>query len=213
MAFAWYGAAGGQGRTERVPQDQSKLRNLLALLAQLQESLLAGVFTQQIRNVAHGAAVVLGHVWVLGGGVLVDGIEAAGVIRIGSHGAVMLLGSSGGSLLLSMLVVRLLLLDLLLLHPGRGFLRIVVLAAIHGGGMVGHHLDGRRGGPRWRAKGRDGRVAKRYSRAKRWLMETETETEAYSRSRRGRGSRFAVAIASRFEGRVERRVLRGKRQL
>lgn len=51
-------------------------------------------------------------------------------------------GSSGGSLL-SMLMMR------LLVHPSRGFLRVVMLAAVHG--MVGHHLDRSRGGPQWRA--------------------------------------------------------------
>lgn len=52
-------------------------------------------------------------------------------------------GSSGGSLL-SVLVMR------LLMHPSRGFLRVVMLAAVHG--MVGHHLDELRGGPQWRAR-------------------------------------------------------------
>lgn len=76
-----------------------------------------------------------------------DGIEDICVIWVGGHTAVMGLGGgSSNSLLLSMLVMGLLLLDLLLLlYPSRGFLRIVVLAAVHG--MVGHHLDGLWGWP------------------------------------------------------------------
>lgn len=128
-----------------MPQDQGELRHLLALFTQLQESLLASVLVQQIGNVRHGATIVLRHVGVIGCGVLMHSIE--GIRMTGGGGntvEVRLLGggSSGGSLL-SMLVMR------LLVHPSRGFLRVVMLAAVHG--MVGHHLDDLRGGPRWRA--------------------------------------------------------------
>lgn len=134
-------------RTKRVPQDQGKLRNLLALLAQLQKGLFAGALVQQIGNVGHGAAVVLGHVGIVGGRILVDGVEG---VRMASGGGdtveVSLLGSGGCSgSLLGMLMMR------LLVHPGRGFLRIVMLAAVHG--MVGHHLDVVGGGPQRRASG------------------------------------------------------------
>lgn len=128
-----------------MPQDQGELRNLLALLAQFQEGLLAGILVQQVGDVSHCAAIVLGHVGVIGSRVLVDGIER---IRMAGRGGdaveVSLLGGGrSSSSLLGMLVMG------LLVHPGGSFLRVVMLAAVHG--VVGHHLDNLGGGPRWRA--------------------------------------------------------------
>lgn len=69
--------------TEGVPQDQGELRNLFALLAELQEGLLARVLVEEIGNVLHGATVVLGHVGVLGATVLVDSVEGVGMVGSG----------------------------------------------------------------------------------------------------------------------------------
>lgn len=60
---------------EGMPQDQRKLRDLLPLLAELEEGLLARVLVEQVGDVLHGATVVLGHIGVVCGCVLVDGIQ------------------------------------------------------------------------------------------------------------------------------------------
>lgn len=177
----WFGDEDAQ-RTEGVPQDQGKLWDLLSLLAEFQQSLFTRSLAQEVGDIAHSATVVLGHVWVLGGGVLVNGAEDIRVVWVGGHAAVMGLGgSSGDSLLLSMLVVGLLLLNLLLLlHPGRGVLRIVVLAAVHGG-VIWHHLDGLLGWPAAASQVRvgmeDGAEKGFKSRGERYVMEM-TRTRA-----------------------------------
>lgn len=58
-----------------MPQDQGELRDLFPLLAELKKGLLARVLVEQVCNVLHGAAVVLGHVRVVCGGILVDRIQ------------------------------------------------------------------------------------------------------------------------------------------
>lgn len=49
-----------------MPQDESKLGHLLALLAELQQRRLTGIFVQEVGNVRHGAAIILGNVLVAG---------------------------------------------------------------------------------------------------------------------------------------------------
>lgn len=117
-----------------MPQDQGKLGDLLTLLAQLEEGLLAGVLVEEVCDVGHGTTVVLGHVGVVGARVLVDGVEGirmagrrSDTVEVGLLG-----GGGGGSSLLSVLVMR------LLVHPGGGFLGVVMLT-VHG--VAGHHLD------------------------------------------------------------------------
>lgn len=183
-----------------MPQDQGELRNLLALFTQFQKGLLAGVLVQQIGNIRHSTAVVLGHVWVIGCGVLVDGIEG---IRMtgGSGDAVevsLLSGGGSSSSLLSMLVMR------LLVHPGRGFLRVVMLAAVHG--MVGHHLGDLGGGPRWRASAcMDRRVFQMSS----WIgilakeqrdRSRQVEGGVFSSSRSAEGCFETAAVEKRSRG-------------
>lgn len=127
-----------------MPQDQGELGDLFSLLAELQESLLTGIFIQEIGNVGHGAAVVLGHVRVVGSRILMDGIESVGMTGRGCDPVEVSLlgGSSSSSSLLGMVLMA------LLMHPGGGFLRIVMLA-VHG--VVGHHLDDLDDGPQQRA--------------------------------------------------------------
>lgn len=122
------------GHTKGVPQDQGELGDLFSLLAEFQKGLLTGVLVQQIGNVGHGAAVILGHVGVVGSRVLMDSIEGIGMTGRGCDPVeVSLLGGGGGSSsLLGMVLMA------LLMHPGGGFLGIVMLA-VHG--VVGHHLD------------------------------------------------------------------------
>lgn len=119
-----------------MPQNQGELRDLFALLAKFQKSLLACIFVEQFGYVGHGPAVVLRHIGVVTRGVLVDGIQSVGMIgrvrdtvELGS-----LVGSGGGGGLLLYLVVM-----CLLVHPGGGFLGIVMLA-VHW--VIGHHLGG-----------------------------------------------------------------------
>lgn len=119
-----------------VPQDQRELRDLLPLLAELKEGLLARVLVEQVGNVLHSATVVLGHVGVVCRGVLVDRIQGVRMVRGGVDATIVgLLGGGGGGcclLSLGMLVVGL----------GRVHPRSVlweVLMAVHG--VVGHHLD------------------------------------------------------------------------
>lgn len=92
-----------------MPQDEGQLGNLLALLAQLEESGLAGVLVEQIGNIGHGAAVVLGDVVVgsilgVGGdlaaadGRVAASSEAAEVLLLLDHGGGG--GGCGGLLLL-----------------------------------------------------------------------------------------------------------------
>ena len=65
--------------TEGVPQDQGQLRDLLALLAELEQGLLPGGGTEQLGNPLDGAAVVLGELRVVGG-------QQAGLLLGGDHG-------------------------------------------------------------------------------------------------------------------------------
>lgn len=58
-----------------MPQDQRKLRDLLPLLAELEEGLLARVLVEQVGDVLHSATVVLGHIGVVCRSVLVDWIQ------------------------------------------------------------------------------------------------------------------------------------------
>ena len=120
---------------EGVPQDQGKLRDLLALLAELEEGLLARVLVEEIGNVLHGATVVLRHVGVLGATILMDGVQGVGVVGSCRDAIVVSLlgsgGGSGGGSLLGVLVVA------LRMHPGGRLLRIMVLP-IHG--VIRHHL-------------------------------------------------------------------------
>lgn len=122
-----------------MPQDQGELWDLLTLLAELEEGLLAGVLVEQVGNVLHGATVVLGHIGVVCGSVLVGSVQSICMGRRGVDAIVVGLlgvldGGGGGSLLLSlsMLVVR-----LGRVHPGSVLGE--VLMAVHG--VVGHHLD------------------------------------------------------------------------
>lgn len=123
--------------TKGVPQDQGKLRDLLPLLAELEESLLARVLVEKICDVLHGATVVLGHIGVLGAAILMDSIEGVGVVGGGRDAVVVSLlggcGGGGGSSLLGVLVV------VLGMHPGRRLLGIMVLPTIHG--VIRHHVE------------------------------------------------------------------------
>lgn len=65
---------------KRMPQDQGELGDLLPLLTELEEGLLARVLVEQVGNVLHGATVILGHVWVVCRSVLVDGIQGVCMI-------------------------------------------------------------------------------------------------------------------------------------
>lgn len=119
-----------------MPQDQRELGDLFPLLAQLEQGLLARVLVEQVGNVLHSATVVLGHIGVVCGGVLVDGIQGVCMVRGGVDATVV--GLLGGScccrclLSLSMLVV-----GLGRVHPGSVLWE--VLMAVHG--VIGHHLD------------------------------------------------------------------------
>lgn len=119
-----------------MPQDQRELGDLFPLLTELKEGLLARVLVEQVCNVLHGAAVVLGHVGVVCGGILVDRIQGVRVVRRGVDSTVvgLLGGSCCGSCLLS--------LGMLVVGLGRVHPRSIlweVLMAVHG--VVGHHLD------------------------------------------------------------------------
>ena len=130
----------GDGRTERVPQDQSQLGNLLALLAQLQQSSLASVLVQEVGDVLQGAPVLLGNVQ-RGVRAMSLGQGANAVVGASETIVVLLLGdgsSCGGSL--GMVGMR-----RLRIVPGRVGLRVLVVA-VDGVG-IWHHLG-------WRVCGR-----------------------------------------------------------
>lgn len=122
-------------RTKRVPQDEGKLWDLLALFAELQQGSLARVLVEQVGDVGHGAAVVLGYVVVAA--ILGMGGEVVGVgMGAGDAVVVLLLGDRGGGgsgLLLGMLVVR-----GLLVHPRRVGLRVELVMSVDV--RRGHHL-------------------------------------------------------------------------
>lgn len=119
-----------------MPQDQRKLRDLLPLLAKLEEGLLARVLVEQVGNVLHSATVVLGHVGVVCRSVLVDGIEGVCMVRGRVDAAVVgLLGGGGGSS--SLLSLGMLVVGLGWVNPGTVLWEVLV--AVHG--VVGHHID------------------------------------------------------------------------
>lgn len=129
----------GAKHTERVPQDEGQLRNLLALLAELEEGGLAGALVEQVGNVGHGASVVfrdvLMAVVLIVGGILVAG--RVGMIVGGETAIVLLLLllllSLLGLLLLGLLLL-LLLLSLLDSRHAAALLRVVLLMA----GLLDH---------------------------------------------------------------------------
>jgi hypothetical protein len=103
-----------------VPQDECKLRNLLTLLAKLKQCSFAGILIQEVGNIRHCAAIVLGNVLVAAP-VLPTHVAGIGLVR--RQAAIVLL------LLLLLRLALLLLLSgcsaallrvmLLLMHPGR----------------------------------------------------------------------------------------------
>lgn len=121
--------------TKRVPQDKGKLRDLLALLAELQQGRLAGALVEEIGYVLQCAAVVLRD--RLDGRLLhVAGIERVDVaVGTGEAAVVLLLGDirgSGGGLGVVLVVG-------LLVDPGRVGLGILVMSVDM---RVRHHLGG-----------------------------------------------------------------------
>lgn len=123
VSYVLCSRAGGQGRgrprTEGMPENEGELWDLLPLLAEFQESSLAGVFVEEVGNVGHGAAVVFGDVIMgrllgVGGELVADRVVGVG----GETTEVLLLldrggGGGGGLLLLGMGVVS----TRLLVHP------------------------------------------------------------------------------------------------
>lgn len=89
-----------------MPEDESQLRNLLPLLAQLQQGSLSGVFVEEVGDVGHCSPIFLRDV-----------VVAAGILTVG-YGHV-----AGGGMaatrqaaeMLVLLVLRVLMLVLLLL--------------------------------------------------------------------------------------------------
>ncbi len=98
-----------------MPQYKSQLGHLLALLAQLEEGGLARVLTEQVGDVAQGAAVVLRDILEPGlldvGGSRDSHAGGGIVVRVGQSVVVLLLGREGN--LLSLVLVA-----GLRMHPG-----------------------------------------------------------------------------------------------
>lgn len=125
-----------------MPQDQSQLRNLLALLAQFKQSGLARVFIQKIGNILQSAPVIFRHRGLkrclLGMG-LSQGIDT--IVGAGNAVVVLLLGnvgSSSGGGGLGMLAE--LVMGCLLVQPGRVGLGVLVVSVDV---RVRHHLCGK----------------------------------------------------------------------
>lgn len=119
-----------------MPENQSQLGDLLALLAQLKQGRLASAFVQEISDVSHGAAVVFGNVLMVRILTVGGGQGSNRGVRAGEAVIVLLLGGrsggSGGSLL-SMLMV-----SGLLVHPRRIRLGIVLMMPVNV--RCRHHL-------------------------------------------------------------------------
>lgn len=129
-----------------MPQDQSQLRDLLALLAELQQGSLPGVLVQQVGDVGQGAAIVLGDgvVDAAGAGILgtsavggrVEGVDVTVGVGAGEAIVVLLLGGRGGGC--GGLLGVVLLVAGLLVHPGRVGLWVVLVVSVDV--RIGHHL-------------------------------------------------------------------------
>ena len=127
-----------RSRTKRMPQDQSQFWDLLALLAELQQSSLPSVLVEQVGDVGQCSTIVLRHRG-LNIAILSMSCRQSTRVIVGSGDAVVVSllrngGGGGGSCcLLGMLVVT------RLVHPrGRVALRVVVMLAVHV--WIGHHL-------------------------------------------------------------------------
>ncbi len=127
---------------ERVPQYEGEFWDLLALLAQFQQSSLSGVLVEEVGNVCQRPAIILRY-----GAFALDvvlGVVRIDTVAVGRKAVVVALVSSicrGGSSSLSVLLMRmllLLLLLLLLLHPGRVSMAICMAIEV----WVGHHRVG-----------------------------------------------------------------------
>lgn len=111
-----------------MPEDQSQLRNLLSLLAELQQSSLPRTLIQQVGDEGHGSPILLRHVVRGDGGILIRLLLSLLLLSLLSLRLCLLLL---GGLLLLLLATVLLNGLLLLMHPGRVGLRVKLMVPVH----------------------------------------------------------------------------------